>query len=383
MERLLILDSNSIINRAFYGIRALSAPNGTPTNGIYGFLNILIKLIGDERPDYILAAFDLKAPTFRHRMYEGYKATRHGMPDELAAQMPVMKDILSAMNIPVLQLEGYEADDIIGTVSRVCGERGMECYIATGDRDDLQLADNGTTVILASTKQGQSVTELYDETAVKEKYSVTPSEFVDLKALMGDKSDNIPGVSGIGEKTAAKLISQFSTIENMYEHIDEADVTPRIRNKLIEEKDLAFLSKRLAEIDTHVPLDLDFESGRYNPDAPKYKPELYKLLTELGLKSTIKKLNLAPPEDGAVADDTGFFTNRAVKICETDKDFKNGIQSLGKTVAVYADIKDGGISALAVSDGSTAYCAAIAADGLKDAAAELFADSNITKYVND
>ena len=355
MEKLLILDSNSIINRAYYGIRALSAPDGTPTNAVYGFLNILMKLINEQKPDYILAAFDLKAPTFRHKMYDEYKANRHAMPDELAAQMPVMKGILSDMNIPIMQLEGYEADDIIGTVSRVCGEKGMECFIATGDRDDLQLADNGTTVILASTRQGQSVTDLFNEAAVKEKYGVTPAEFVDLKALMGDKSDNIPGVSGIGEKTASKLISQFSTIENMYENIDSAEVTARIKEKLIADKENAFLSKKLALIDTHVPIDIDFSGGSFNSAKPDYKPELYTTLSRLGLKSVIKKMELTPPENNGVEDNLSFFNDKKITVCGSTDEFAVAVSSLGSKIALYFDIKENTIASCAASNGAEAY----------------------------
>lgn len=355
MERLLILDSNSIINRAFYGIRTLNAPDGTPTNAVYGFLNILIKLINDYKPQYILAAFDLKAPTFRHKMYEGYKATRHGMPEELAAQMPVMKSILSDMNIPILQLEGYEADDIIGTVSRVCGEKNMECYIATGDRDDLQLADNGTTVVLASTQKGNSVTDLYDENAVKEKYGVLPHEFVDMKALMGDTSDNIPGVKGIGEKTASKLITQFSTIENMYEHIDEANVSAKIKEKLLADKDNAFLSKKLAQIDMFVPIDIDFDSGRYTESAPDFKPELYTNLMRLGLKSVVKKLNLSPPAEITTPADEDFFNGKETIDCPDYDSFIKGFDSYKDAAALYASVSDNVINSVAVSDGKKAY----------------------------
>lgn len=382
MERLLILDSNSIINRTFYGIRTLNAPDGTPTNAIYGFLNILIKLINDYKPQYILAAFDLKAPTFRHKLFEGYKATRHGMPDELAAQMPIMKSILSDMNIPILQLEGYEADDIIGTVSRVCGERGMECYIATGDRDDLQLAGNGTTVVLASTKMGQSVTDLYDAEAVKEKYGVTPTEFVDMKALMGDTSDNIPGVKGIGEKTASKLISQFSTIENMYENIDEASVSAKIKEKLIADKENAFLSKKLALIDVNVPIDISFKDGSYNPEAPDYKPELYTSLMHLGLKSTIKKMNLAPPSAGEAERDDDFFKNRKlIFISPTAPDkFAESIRSLGSRVALYIKTNGGAISEISFSDGEKAYYTT-GTDAVREAVLPILTDPGVKKLV--
>ncbi|MBQ3426605.1 MAG: DNA polymerase I [Clostridia bacterium] len=354
MERLLILDSNSIINRAFYGVGALSAPDGTPTNGIYGFINMLLKLINDHDPQYILAAFDLKAPTFRHKMYDAYKANRHGMPDELAAQLPVMKDILRQMNIPILEMEGYEADDIIGTVSRMCGEDGIECYIATGDRDDLQLAGSGTTIVLASTKFGRSITELFDEKAVYDKYGVTPTEFIDLKALMGDKSDNIPGVSGIGEKTAAKLISQFSTIEKLYEDISSADVSDRIKAKLTDERDMAFLSKELARIDTHVPLDAKLTSERFTSDA--FAPELYSTLSRLGLKSIIKKLDLTPAESGKAEQDKAFFDNKSIIVCADTAEFKGIADTLSGTLSLWLEVKDGHVIA-SLSDGKTACCA--------------------------
>lgn len=382
MEKLLILDSNSIINRTFYGIRALSAPDGTPTNAIYGFLNILLKLIDDYKPDYIFAAFDLKAPTFRHKMYSEYKANRKGMPDELAAQMPVMKDILRSMEIPILELEGYEADDIIGTVSRICDESSVQCYIATGDRDDLQLADGQTTVILASTKLGQSVTELYDENTVKERYSVTPAEFVDLKALMGDKSDNIPGVSGIGEKTAAKLISEYSTIENMYEHIDEASVSTRIKEKLINEKEKAFLSKKLAQIDKNVPIDISFSDGGFSMDKLVSLPELYTILSRLGLRSIIKKLDLKPSAASEVPDNEDFFLNKKLICAKTADELADGARTLGKTIALYLSFKDGALISAAVSNENTAYYSDPSLDGaaLIDALSPILSDETVKKY---
>lgn len=382
MEKLLILDSNSIINRTFYGIRALSAPDGTPTNAIYGFLNILLKLIDDYKPDYIFAAFDLKAPTFRHKMYSEYKANRKGMPDELAAQMPVMKDILRSMEIPILELEGYEADDIIGTVSRICDESSVQCYIATGDRDDLQLADGQTTVILASTKLGQSVTELYDENTVKERYSVTPAEFVDLKALMGDKSDNIPGVSGIGEKTAAKLIAEYSTIENMYEHIDEASVSARIKEKLIDEKEKAFLSKRLAQIDKNVPIDISFSDGGFNMDKLVSLPELYTILSRLGLRSIIKKLELKPSAASEVPDNDDFFLDKKLICAKTADELADSARSLGKTIALYLSFKDGALISAAVSNESTAYYSDPSLDSaaLIAALSPILSDETVKKY---
>lgn len=289
MKKLLILDSNSIINRAFYGIRHLSAKDGTPTNAVYGFMNIMLKLLDEFEPDYICAAFDLKAPTFRHKMYEGYKAQRKPMPDDLRAQMPVAKDILRAMNIKILEIEGYEADDIIGTVSRICEREGVECFIATGDKDDLQLATEKTKVVLTVTRSGVNETTVYDKDAVVEKYGVTPSEFIDVKALMGDPSDNIPGVKGIGEKTALSLISKYSSIEYIYANLENIDVTGAALKKLADGKDMAFMSKKLATIDTRVPIEVKFgECERTN----EYGDGLYGILDRLGLNSIIKRLGV-------------------------------------------------------------------------------------------
>lgn len=383
MKKLLVLDSNSILNRAYYGIRTLNAPNGTPTNAVYGFLNILLKLINDQQPDYIFAAFDLKAPTFRHKMYSGYKATRKAMPEDLALQMPVMKELLTLMNIPILELEGYEADDIIGTVSRICGERSIECFIATGDRDDLQLADNGTTVILTSSRMGQTVTELYDETAVKEKYGVSPAEFVDLKALMGDKSDNIPGVSGIGEKTASKLISEYKDIENMYEHIEDLPVTARIKEKLKNEKDNAFLSKTLAKIDTNVPIDIDIDKGKFPNDFTGTDPELYGALLNLGLKSTIKRMNLSAQSSSAVSEQADFFENKKLVGLSDADELKEAVSSLGEKIAVYLDFHNKTLSAAAFSDGTTSYHTdgSMGEKDILNAVSSILSDESIKKYV--
>ncbi len=385
MKRLLILDSNSIINRAFYGIRTLNAPDGTPTNAVYGFLNILIKLISDHNPDYIAAAFDLKAPTFRHKLYSEYKANRKGMPDELAAQLPVMKDILSQMNIPLLELEGYEADDIIGTVSRICTENDVACFIATGDRDDLQLADKNTTVVLASTKMSQSVTELYDDNAVYEKYGVKPIEFIDMKALMGDTSDNIPGVSGIGEKTASKLISQFGSIENLYENIENAAVSDKIKSTLIAEKETAFLSKTLATIDKFVPIELDFDKCVFTNDSTDYSPELYTLLQRLSLKSIIKKLDLSPAMDSDVPENSKFFENKTIEVVDTAQNFAEKATKLGDTIGVYLETKDNTVISAGICNETKAICSSdtLTGEKLLSAISPVLSDASIKKYVFD
>ncbi len=269
MKNLLIIDGNSIINRAFYGIRLLTNKHGLFTNGIYGFLKIMFKSIDEICPDYICVAFDLKAPTFRHKKYAQYKAQRKGMPEELRVQMPVMKEVLKAMNIAILEKEGFEADDIIGTVSRICDEDKIACHILTGDRDDLQLASDNTKVHLTITRMGQTTTSVYNKDDVFEEYGVTPTEFIDVKGLMGDTSDNIPGVKGIGEKTAFGYIQKFKSIETLYENLDDEIVKPAARKKLEEGKDMAFLSKELCTIDRFVDIGAqisDFEKKPYNDE---------------------------------------------------------------------------------------------------------------------
>ena len=289
MKKLLILDANSIVNRGFYAVRPLTNKDGLNTNAIFGFLNIFFKYADEIKPDYIAAAFDLSAPTFRHKMYDGYKATRHKMPDELREQIPVLKDVLSAMNITILQKEGYEADDIIGTVSRICEEEEIECCILTGDRDDLQLASTLTHIHLVITRMGNTETTVYDDKLVFEKYGVTPSEFIDLKAIMGDSSDNIPGVKGIGEKGATALISEFHSIDGVYENIESEKITKSVRQKLLDSRDDAYMSKTLATIERNVPIDIDIESTKVS----EYDNEkLFGILSTLEFKSFIKKLGL-------------------------------------------------------------------------------------------
>ncbi len=287
MEKFLIIDANSIINRAFYGIRLLTAKDGTYTNAVYGFLNIFYKFKEEIKPDYIAAAFDLKAPTFRHKMFDGYKATRKPMPQELVPQIGLMKEVLTALGIPVLEKEGFEADDIIGTVSEKCTEKGIGCMILTGDKDDLQLATEHNKVYLVTTRMGNTDTEIFDAAHVLEKYGVTPTEFIDVKAIMGDTSDNIPGVRGIGEKGAFSLIERFKSLEAVYENLEDESITKSIRNKLLESKDTAFLSKTLATIDKHVPIDLDYDAAR---DKEGDIEALRALYTRLEFKSFLKRL---------------------------------------------------------------------------------------------
>ena len=254
MKTLLAIDGNSILNRAFYGVRPLTTKSGLFTHAVFGMINIIDAQIKAVSPDMIAAAFDLKAPTFRHKMYDGYKATRKGMPQELAVQLPYAKSVLDAMGVTVLEKEGYEADDILGTLSAMASE-DLHVYILTGDRDSLQLITPYTTVLLAST--GETVR--YDRDVFFEKYGIEPQELVDAKALMGDSSDNIPGVPGIGEKTGLKLIAEYKSIDKLYENIDNAPVGPSAREKLAQGKDSAYMSLELARICKEVPLGLTAE----------------------------------------------------------------------------------------------------------------------------
>lgn len=289
MEKLLIIDGNSILNRAYYGIRMLNAPDGTPTNAVYGFLNILFKHLEGEKPDYLCVAFDVKEKTFRHKMYDLYKAQRKPAPEDFLVQLPLIKEVLQSLNCACIEKPGYEADDLIGTVSRLCEERGIECQILTGDKDDLQLASENTVIKLVITRMGKTDTTDYRASEVMEKYGVTPSEFIDVKGLMGDPSDNIPGVKGIGEKTAFSLIKEYKSIAAIYERLDEIDVTKSVRKKLAADKEGALLSRTLAEIDRNVPMEFDFEGFRCKPyDAEKAS----QLFTRLNFKSFLKKLDL-------------------------------------------------------------------------------------------
>lgn len=289
--KLLVLDGNSILNRAFYGIKLLTTKEGMYTNAIYGFMNILLKLEDAEKPDEIAIAFDRREPTFRHKMYDGYKAQRKGMPEELVAQLAPLKELLDLLGYKEVSLAGFEADDILGTLARAAAQRGEEALLATGDRDSLQLVQPGVTVLLTTTQFGKGETARMDETAIFEKYGITPPQLIDVKALMGDSSDNIPGVAGIGEKTALALIQKFSTLEGVYQNIDDPFIKPGQRQKLLDGKDSALLSRTLGTINCEVPVDSD--SGFYAKTAPKAaeaaallaRLEMYTISNRLGLEA--------------------------------------------------------------------------------------------------
>ena len=292
--RLLVIDGNSIANRAFYGIKLLTTKDGRYTNAIFGFLNILLSLLKECEPDEVAVAFDLKAPTFRHKMYDGYKATRHKMPDELAAQMPVhQSSFWPLLGYREVTAEGWEADDILGTLSAACAARSDDCFLATGDRDSLQLVSDTTTVLLATTAMGRSKTVTMDVDAVKEKYGVSPRQLIDVKSLMGDTSDNIPGVKGIGEKSAFTLIQKYGSLEGVYAHLDDtADKTikPKQREHLAEDRAMAELSYTLGTIRTDAPIDT--AEGAYVVGEGN-KAEAVRLMQELELHSLIARFGLS------------------------------------------------------------------------------------------
>jgi len=305
---LMILDGNSIVNRAFFGIRMLNALDGTPTNAVYGFLAILKKLLDDYKPDAVCVSFDVHAPTFRHRADENYKANRKGMPDELRIQMPVLKNILNLMSIKCYELEGYEADDILGTAAAVCEKNGWTCKVITGDRDSLQLVSNSTTVCNVKTKNGQTETIEYTPEVFENEYGFQPKGIIDLKALMGDSSDNISGVRGIGEKTAKELIRQFGSIDALYSEEALTSLKETVRKKLIEGKSSAYASKWLATIFTEVPLNFVPEDNIWNYD---YKPGLYDEFRRLGFNKLIEKWTVekTPAQTQSDSnDDTVFMT---------------------------------------------------------------------------
>ena len=290
-NKIVLIDGHSILNRAFYGLPDLTNSEGLHTNAIYGFLNIMFKILEEEKPQYFAVAFDVHAPTFRHEMFEEYKGTRKPMPEELREQVPVMKDVLRAMEVPVVEKAGLEADDILGTLARTCEEDGMDVCIVSGDRDLLQLATQKTKIRIPKTKRGGTEIEDYLEADVKEKYQVTPSEFIDVKALMGDASDNIPGVPGIGEKTATKLIVAYGSIENAHEHVEEI-MPKKAKESLMSNYDMAVLSKTLATIKVDCDLDFKTEDAKIGS---LYTEEAYQFFKELEFKNLLSRFECEAP----------------------------------------------------------------------------------------
>ena len=289
--KLMVIDGNSIVNRSFYGVRPLTTRDGTPTNAVYGFVTTLLRLTEEEAPDALCVTFDRREPTFRHLAYDGYKAQRKGMPEELAVQMPILKEVLDAMDIPRYELAGYEADDLIGTISRKCEAAGWECVAVTGDKDSLQLVTDRTRVKLVSTRMGQTTTKDMTPEAFRAEYGFAPIHIIDLKALMGDTSDNIPGVKGVGEKTAMALVQRYETVDALYQALPDIEAKPGVIKKLTEGEESARMSYDLATIVTSAPLDFDPAANLCRP----WKPELRQVFLRLEFNKLLGKLDLATP----------------------------------------------------------------------------------------
>ena len=365
--RLLVVDGNSIVNRAFYGIRPLTTKDGQFTNAIYGFLTMLYKIKNEENPDSVAIAFDLKAPTFRHKAYSGYKANRKGMPEELASQMPLLKELLGLLGYKIVTCEGYEADDILGTLASACEKSGNECVIATGDRDSLQLVSDKTYVHLCTNRDDI----LYTPDKIMKDYGVTPGEMIELKAIQGDSSDNIPGVAGIGPKGAGDLIKRFHNIDYIYEHIDEIDVKDGIRKKLKNSKDNAFMSRMLGEICRTAPINTDVSS--YKSDNAD-REAAARFMAKLELFSLIEKygLNDIPQNEQKVAEKVNF------EVIEDFNDnvlFKN-IKAAGR-VCILCDIILNELNSFAVLNNEKVY---VSKNSML--LKEILSDSTVEKYTH-
>ena len=330
-EKIVLIDGHSILNRAFYGLPDLTNAEGLHTNAIYGFLTIMFKILEEEKPEYLTVAFDVHAPTFRHEMYDAYKGTRKPMADELRQQVPVIKEVLGAMGIKTIEQAGLEADDLLGTISRRSEERGMEVSVISGDRDLLQLATEHVKIRIPKTKQGRTEVEDYYSEDVKNRYQVTPLEFIDLKALMGDTSDNIPGVPSIGEKTAAKIITEYHSIENAYAHVEELK-PPRASKALKEHWDLAVMSKTLATIEVHADFAYDFEEARLGNI---YTEEAYAYFQRLQFKNLLSKFDVTAPAN-SVEDHFRVIESKT----EATEIFRKAAQADCVGVAIFKDLEN-------------------------------------------
>ena len=371
--KLLVLDGNSLVNRAFYGIKILTTKDNRPTNAIYGFLNILLNLLRENQPDEVAIAWDLKAPTFRHKMYDGYKATRHGMPEELAQQMPVLKELLAELGFVMVSREGWEADDLLGTLSTAAAARGDECLLATGDRDSLQLVNDHVTVLLASTRGGRSETVPMDPEAIREKYGLeNPRQLIEVKSLMGDTSDNIPGVPGVGEKTALALVQAFGSLDEVYNHLDDPRIKPGVRKKLTENEDKARLSHTLGEIRLDAPIDTAPGTYRRGPGEPE---KAAALLASLEMHSLIPRLGLtesaapaAPAEERALAASDAPLTGRVFLAALPAGDGWAAVDESGSPFrlegSALTDLLDSPDTHLWVFDAKPLYHLALAAGGV-------------------
>ena len=344
--KLMILDGNSIINRAFYGIRMLNAPDGTPTNAVYGFLSTFRRVFDLAQPQAVCVAFDVHAPTFRHEQYALYKAQRKPMPEELAVQMPLLKQTLDYMGVRRLELAGWEADDLLGTVARRCEAAGWTCDVVTGDKDSLQLITDSTHVFNVKTRMGQTDTIEYTPERFREEYGFDPIRMIDLKALMGDSSDNIPGVPGIGEKTAKDLLVRFGTVADIYRDLDALDIKPGVRKKLTEGRESAQLSFDLATIRTDAPIDFALESAVWDHD---YQPELYDWFRRLNFTSLSEKWGLQP------ADDAGVPSSALPAVDVVDSAALRALEQAVTAAPYVAVLAPDGLDTLTLCDGKACY----------------------------
>ena len=347
--KLMILDGNSIVNRAFYGVRPLNALDGTPTNAVYGFLAILQRMLDEQKPEAVCVCFDLKVPTFRHKACDFYKAQRKPMPEELAVQMPLLKETLDAMGIRRYEIEGYEADDILGTAAAVCEKSGWDCVLVTGDKDSLQLVSDTTSVCNVKTVRGQTETILYTPESFHAEYGFAPAQMVDLKALMGDSSDNIPGVPGIGEKIALDLVRRYGTVDKIYSSLAELDIKDGVRKKLTEGEDSARQSYWLATIVRDVPLSFKPEENIWNNS---YTPELYGVMKRLGFKRFIDKWGLTESESVPTEADTSEKLKEHIVSDEAGMDALIAAVRKAEQIAV---VPADGLDAVEICDGETVY----------------------------
>ncbi|MBQ9461787.1 MAG: DNA polymerase I [Clostridia bacterium] len=377
--RLLVIDGNSILNRAFYGIKPLTTKDGQYTNAIYGFMMTLLRLLSESEPDSVAVAFDLKAPTFRHKAYSGYKSNRKGMPDELASQLQPLKELLTLLGYKIVTCEGFEADDILGTLAEECTKRGCECVIATGDRDSLQLVSGNVTVRIASTKLGKPEVTFYDEAKIKEVYGVAPKQLIDIKAIQGDTSDCIPGIAGIGQKGAGELVAKFGSLDGIYENIDSPDIRPAMRKKLEEGRDSAYMSLMLGTIRKDAPIDTKLEDYAIcEPDKAAAagfmaKLELFSLMKKTGLDGIA--IEQAPDE---------VKEEQTVLMYRDSADMTALYESLkGKTVFLTAGTDENGINAMELSDGKEVWGLDQLLPGFAEFTDKLLSDETIQKCTDD
>ena len=383
--KLLVIDGNSILNRAFFGIKLLTTKDGQYTNAIYGFMNTLYKLREEVCPDAAAVAFDLKAPTFRHQAYSGYKANRKGMPAELAAQLEPLKELLTAMGYPIVTCKGFEADDILGTLARQCTDSGCECVLATGDRDSFQLVSDTVSVRMATTKFGKPEVTLYDKQKIREVYGVSPEQLIDIKAIQGDTSDCIPGVAGIGEKGAAELVINFHDLDSIYENLDSDKIKPAMRKKLEAGKDSAYMSRMLGTIRTDAPIDTELSHYLLKELTKEERSAAARLMARLELFSLIRKFGFDGEAAAAAPAVTAETRQKLPTLGYSDSTEPLSLleQLRNKTVDLLAETDKEEITGMELSDGKTVYAFNAFTPGFREFVKLFFEDETIRKRTND